>query len=223
VVIATGVEYRRLRAPGVAELLGAGVHYGAHPRDADDLGEKEVCVIGGANSAGQAALHFAGHARKVTLLVRADSLAKGMSSYLIDQIEEVPHIEVMTGAELREAHGDTCLERISITRGGEEVPEPLRSDALFIFIGAQPYTDWLEGTIARDERGFILAGRDLAALEGEPPRWTLERDPHLLESSMPGVFVAGDNRRGSIKRVASAVGEGSMAVQLIHQYLAERQ
>ena len=221
VVVATGVEYRRLPAPGVADLLGSGVRYGAHARDADELEGKEAIVIGGANSAGQAAVHFSGYAERVRVLVRADSLAKSMSNYLIEKIEAIDNIEVMTSTELREARGDDCLQEILVTRAGEEVSDPLRADALFIFIGAQPYTDWLEGAIARDERGFILAGPDLSGANGDGPRWPLERDPYVLESSMPGVFVAGDNRRGSIKRVASAVGEGSMAVQLVHRYLSE--
>ena len=220
VVIATGVEWRRLRAPGVAELIGLGVHYGAHPRDADDLVDREVFIVGGANSAGQAAVAFSRPARKVTMLIRAGSLEQGMSRYLVDEIEARPNIEVMTGTELRGAHGNGRLEGIAITRGGVPVEQPLRADNLFIFIGAQPRTEWLEGTLARDERGFILAGRDLGAGRARPT-WTLERDPYALETCMPGVFAAGDIRHGSIKRVASAVGEGSMAVQLIHQYLAD--
>jgi thioredoxin reductase (NADPH) len=220
VVIATGVEWRRLRAPGVAELIGLGVHYGAHPRDADDLVDREVLIVGGANSAGQAAIAFSKPARKVTMLVRTGSLEKGMSRYLIEEIEARPNIEVMTQTELNRAHGDSCLESISVTRRGEPVDEPLRADKLFIFIGAQPYTEWLEGTLARDERGFILTGRDLGA-GSAAPAWPLDRDPHALETCMPGVFAAGDTRHGSIKRVASAVGEGSMAVQLIHRYRAD--
>ena len=224
VVIATGVEYLRLPAPGVAELVGAGVRYGAHPRDAADLVDKDVFIIGGANSAGQAAVHFSGPARKVTMLVRAGSLEKSMSRYLIEKIHALPNVEVMTGSELTGAHGDDCLDAISISRDGKPSARSLRADALFVFIGAQPYTDWLDGTLARDERGFILAGRELVTGSPAPSLpWPLEREPHPLESSMPGVFVAGDTRRGSIKRVASAVGEGSMAVQLIHQYLAEPQ
>jgi thioredoxin reductase (NADPH) len=220
VVIATGVEWRRLRAPGVAELIGRGIHYGAHPRDADDLVDREVVIVGGANSAGQAAVAFSKPARRVTMLIRAESLAKGMSRYLIEEIEARPNIEVMTRTELVRAHGQDGLECISVTRGGAPVDEPLRADELFIFIGAQPHTAWLEGTLARDERGFILAGRDLGT-GSMPPTWPLPRDPHPLETCMPGVFAVGDTRHGSIKRVASAVGEGSMAVQLIHQYLAE--
>lgn len=220
VVIATGVEYRRLPVPGVAELVGAGVRYGAHPRDAADLVDKDVFIIGGANSAGQAAVHFSAPARKVTMLVRAGTLEKSMSRYLIETIHALPNVEVMTSTELTEARGDDCLEAISISRAGEPLAQSLRADALFIFIGAQPRTDWLAGTLARDERGFLLAGRELAA-GSTALDWPLEREPHPLESSMPGVFVAGDTRHGSIKRVASAVGEGSMTVQLIHQYLAE--
>jgi thioredoxin reductase (NADPH) len=221
VVVATGVEWRRLRAPGVAELIGLGVHYGAHPRDADDVIDQEVVIVGGANSAGQAAVAFAKPARKVTMLIRAGSLEKGMSRYLIQEIESCPNIEVMTQTELLQAHGRGGLECVSITRGGEPIEQPLPADRLFIFIGAQPHTEWLEGTIARDERGFILTGRDLSATGTKTP-WGLDRDPHPLETCMPGVFAAGDTRHGSIKRVASAVGEGSMAVQLIHRYLAEQ-
>jgi len=220
VVVATGVEWRRLRAPGVADLIGRGVHYGSHPRDADDLVDREVFIVGGANSAGQAAVAFAKPARKVTMLIRAESLEKGMSHYLIDEIETQPNIEVMTQTELSGARGHECLETISVTRAGEPAEEPLRADHLFILIGAQPHTGWLEGTLARDERGFILAGRELG-LGSVTPAWRLDRDPHPLETCMPGVFAAGDARHGSVKRVASAVGEGSMAVQLIHRYLAE--
>lgn len=220
VVIATGVEWRRLRAPGVPELIGLGVHYGAHPRDADDLVDREVVIVGGANSAGQAAVAFAKSARRVTMLIRADSLEKGMSRYLIQEIGACPNIEVMTQSELRQAHGHGSLKCVSITRCGQSMEQPLPADRLFIFIGAQPHTEWLEGTLARDERGFILTGGDLA-VSGTKTPWPLDRDPHPLETCMPGVFAAGDTRHGSIKRVASAVGEGSMAVQLIHRYLAE--
>ena len=220
VVIATGVEWRRLRAPGVAELIGLGVHYGAHPRDADDLVDREVVIVGGANSAGQAAVAFAKSARKVTMVIRAGSLAKDMSRYLIKDIETRPNIEVVTHTELSQARGHARLESISVRRRGEPVAEPLRADDLFIFIGAQPYTEWLKGTLVRDSRGFILAGPDLGAGSGTPA-WPLDRHPYALETSMPGVFAAGDTRHGSIKRVASAVGEGSMAVHLIHRYLAE--
>jgi thioredoxin reductase (NADPH) len=222
VVVATGVEYRRLRAAGVAELTGAGVYYGAAPRDAADYVEKHVFIIGGANSAGQAALQFAEHAGRVTMFVRADSLHRSMSRYLIDKIESVENIEVLTNTELVEAHGSGRLEALSLAREGRRLKEPLPADALFIFIGAVPRTDWLSGTLARDDRGFILSGRDLTSGGALPAGWPVDRDPYPLETSMPGVFVAGDARRGSTKRVASAVGEGSMAVQLVHQYLEER-
>jgi thioredoxin reductase (NADPH) len=218
VLIATGVSYRRLTAPGVSELIGAGVYYGASPHDAQDRVDQHVVIVGGANSAGQSALNFARYARKVTILVRADSLAKGMSQYLVDQIESTGKIEVLTGTELAAAHGDDRLEALTLKRDGEKTGAPLPADAVFIFIGALPHTEWLQGKLIADERGFIVSGRELA---GRVHDWPLDRDPYVLESCMPGVFVAGDVRHGSIKRVASAVGEGSMAVQLIHQYLAE--
>jgi thioredoxin reductase (NADPH) len=220
VVIATGVEWRRLRAPGVADLIGCGVHYGAHPRDVDHYVDREVIIVGGANSAGQAAVAFSKQARKVTMLIRAESLEKGMSRYLIQEVEARANIEVMTETELNRAHGRGALEYVSVARRGEPVDEPLRADGLFILIGAEPYTEWLQDVLARDNRGFILTGRDLAD-GGSGPPWQLDRSPHALETCVPGVFAAGDTRHGSVKRVASAVGEGSMAVQFIHQYLAD--
>jgi thioredoxin reductase (NADPH) len=223
VVIATGVEYRRLEAPGVSELLGAGVSYGAAPSDAQRCVDKRVFVVGGANSAGQAALDLSQHARKVTMLVRGDASKLGMSRYLIDRIQACEAIEVLTRAELIEAHGQDRLEELTLSLSGKISDQRVPADALFIFIGAMPHTEWLQGVLARDDNGFILAGRDLAGTDAHGCEWPLEREPYPLETSMPGVFVAGDARRGSIKRVASAVGEGSMAVQLLHQYLAERE
>jgi thioredoxin reductase (NADPH) len=219
VLIATGVSYRRLTAPGLAELIGAGVYYGASARDAQDRVDQHVFIVGGANSAGQSALNFARYARKVTILIRSDSLAKGMSQYLVDQIEPTENIEVLTRTEVAAAHGSGRLESLTLKRDGDENGDVVPADALFIFIGALPHTEWLQGKLIFDERGFIVSGRELG---GAPADWPLDRDPYPLESCMPGVFVAGDVRHGSIKRVASAVGEGSMAVQLIHQYLAER-
>jgi thioredoxin reductase (NADPH) len=180
-----------------------------------------VYVIGGANSAGQAAVYFAKFARTVSLLVRGDSLTKSMSHYLIQQIEGIPNIAVRAGAQVVAAAGDQHLDTLTLrdADGEETVP----ASALFIFIGAQPRTEWLGTQIARDERGFVLAGPDLATASPNgkrPAGWPLDRDPYLLETSVPGVFVAGDVRHRSIKRVASAVGEGSMAVQFVHQYLA---
>jgi thioredoxin reductase (NADPH) len=218
-LISTGVSYRRLTAPGVPELIGAGVYYGASSSDAQDRVDQRVFIVGGANSAGQWALNFARYARTVTMLIRADSLAKGMSRYLTDQIEAVGNIEVLTRTELAAAHGRGHLESLTLKRDGQATPDPVPADAVFIFIGAFPHTEWLQGKLICDERGFIVSGRDLGSGAAD---WPLDRDPYPLECSMPGVFVAGDVRHGSIKRVASAVGEGAMAVQLIHQYLAER-
>ena len=217
VLIATGVSYRRLTAPGVEELVGAGVYYGSSPRDAQERVDQHVFVVGGANSAGQSALNFARYANEVTILIRAGSLAKGMSQYLIDQIEGAENIEVLTGTELAAAHGEDRLESLTLKRDGEVGEDPVPADAMFVYIGAVPHTDWLRGSLICDERGFIVAGRDLAQ---RPAVWPLDRDPYPLESCMPGVFVAGDVRQGSIKRCASAIGEGAMAVQLIHQHLA---
>ena len=221
VLVAAGVSYRRLAAPGVDELTGKGIYYGAALTEATNCAHQEVYVIGGANSAGQAAVYFARFALRVTMLVRADSLAKSMSHYLIQQIEGISNIAVKTGAQVVEATGSDHLETLTIedAEGTSTVP----ASHLFIFIGASPGCEWLGDQVARDERGFVLAGPDLveAGANGDRPvGWPLDRDPYLLETSVPGVFVAGDVRHRSIKRVASAVGEGSMAVQFIHQYLA---
>jgi thioredoxin reductase (NADPH) len=215
VLVASGVSYRQLQAPGFAELTGAGIYYGAAPTAARSCSEQHVVVIGGANSAGQAAVHFAGFAARVTMLVRAESLAKSMSHYLIEQIAALGNIEVRTGAEAVAAEGhDGRLKALRIRdgKGGEQREEV---DACFVFVGAVPRTDWLDGVVARDQRGFILAGAEV-----RERGWPLARDPYVLETSVPGVFVAGDVRARSIKRVSSAVGEGSMAVSLIHEYLA---
>jgi thioredoxin reductase (NADPH) len=215
VLIASGVSYRQLNTPGFPELTGQGVYYGAALTEARACAEQHVVVIGGANSAGQAAVYFAQYAGRVSMLVRGDSLAKSMSQYLIEQIEALPNVEVRSGAEAVAAEGDGRLRALRIRNAdGSETREDV--DACFVFIGAQPMTDWLAGVVARDERGYILAG-----LDAKSDGWTLPRDPFPLETSVPGVFVAGDVRARSIKRVASAVGEGSMAVSLVHQYLAE--
>jgi thioredoxin reductase (NADPH) len=215
VLVASGVSYRQLRAPGFAELTGAGVYYGAAMTEARSCRDQHVVVVGGANSAGQAAVHFSAYAQRVTMLVRAPSLEKSMSHYLVEQIAALGNVAVETSSEALAAEGeDGRLRRLRIRgAGGTERVEDV--DACFVFIGAAPRTDWLDGVVARDERGFILAGPDVPAAG-----WPLKRDPFLLESSVPGVFVAGDVRARSIKRVASAVGEGSMAVSLIHEYLA---
>jgi thioredoxin reductase (NADPH) len=213
VIVASGVSYRQMTAPGFAELAGTGVYYGAAMFEARSCTEQHVVVIGGANSAGQAAVYFSGYAARVTMLVRGDSLAKSMSHYLIEQIAAIDKIEVLTETQAVAAHAsDGHLGALELEGPGGR--ERIDADACFVFIGAQPRTDWLEGVVARDERGFILAG---AQAQGNG--WPLARDPYPLETSVPGVFVAGDVRSRSIKRVASAVGEGSMAVSLIHEYL----
>jgi thioredoxin reductase (NADPH) len=219
VLVASGVSYRMMPAPGFADFTGAGVYYGAALTEARSCEQQHVVVIGAANSAGQAAVHFADYASRVTMLVRGDSLEKSMSAYLIDQIRKLKRIQVLTRTQAVAAEGDNGrLKRLRVRGmdgdGAFERTEEV--DACFVFIGAAPRTDWLDGVVARDERGFILAGAD-AREHG----WPLQREPRTLETSVPGVFVAGDVRARSIKRVASAVGEGSMAVSLIHEYLAE--
>ena len=220
-LIATGVSYRKLDVPGVERLTGAGIYYGAAMTEAMSCRDEDVFCVGGANSAGQAAMHFAKYARRVIMLVRGDSLSKSTSQYLIDQIGATPNIEVWYHTNVVEAHGEGHLEAIDVKNSetGEVQTHPARS--LFIFIGAQPRTSWLEGVVDRDDHGFIPAGPDLMHDGQRPKGWTLDRDPYLLETSVPGVFVAGDVRRGSVKRVASGVGEGSISISFIHQYLAK--
>ena len=214
-VISTGASYCRLTAPGVSELVGRGIHYGASARDAREHVGEHVFIIGGANSAGQAALNFAESPGRVTMLIRGDSLAKGMSKYLVDRIEAAPNIEVLTHAELAEAHGLERLESLTLKRDGR-LTDPIPADAVFIFIGAVPHTENFRDALPVDDRGFLLTGSDL----GEHRTiWRLQRDPYPLETVIPNVLVAGDVRHGSTKRVASAVGEGAMAVQLMHRCL----
>src|SRR5947209_3461411 len=215
VLVASGVAYNKLNAPGFAELTGAGIYYGAALTEARACTDQHVVVIGGANSAGQAAVYFSKYAGQVTMLVRAESLAKSMSHYLIEQIGALDNVEVRNGSVALSAESENGRLRALRIRGADGSETVEEVDACFVFIGAAPRTDWLEGMVARDERGFILAGVD-ARTQG----WPLSREPYVLETSVPGVFVAGDVRARSIKRVASAVGEGSMAVSLIHEYLA---
>jgi thioredoxin reductase (NADPH) len=215
VLVASGVAYRQLDTPGFAELQGAGIYYGAAMTEARSCADQHVVIIGGANSAGQAAVYFSGYAGRVTMLVRS-TLEKSMSHYLIEQIAALENIDVRTGSVATGAEGeDGHLARLRI-RDPDGTESMVDADACFVFIGAAPRTDWLDGVVARDDRGFILAGPD-AKVAG----WGLDRDPYLLETTVPGVFVAGDVRARSIKRVASAVGEGSMAVSLVHQYLSD--
>ncbi len=220
-LVATGVQWRRLEVPGMDRLQGCGVYYGGGSQEAIGYKGETVYVIGGANSAGQAALNFATYAEKVVMLVRGDSLSATMSRYLVDQIEKTPNIQVWAHAEVIEVHGDTHLEQISVRCTDTNTTEKVPTTAMFIYIGAMPRTDWLNGTVIRDDRGFIKAGPDLLK-DGKPPAgWNVDRQPFLLESSVPGVFVVGDVRHGSIKRVASAVGEGAIAVQFVHRYMAK--
>ena len=220
-LIATGVSYRKLDVPGVERLTGAGVYYGAAITEALSCRDDDVYVIGGANSAGQAAMYLSQYARSVTLLVRSDSLERSMSRYLIDEIEARDNIHVQLNSGVARVNGEQNLETVTIreTTSGKEDTVP--AAGLFIFIGALPGTDWLDGIVKRDERGFILSGPDLMQDGKRPQGWRLDRDPYLLETNVPGMFVAGDVRHGSVKRVASGVGEGSIAVQFIHHYLSE--
>jgi thioredoxin reductase (NADPH) len=215
-LIATGVDYCKLDVPGADKLSGAGVYYGAALTEAMSCKEEAVYIVGGANSAGQAAMHFSRYADKVHMLVRGKSLESSMSKYLIDQIEATPNITVETCTEVIGMAGDTHLECLTLKTPNGEERRPAGS--LFIFIGAAPKTDWLPSDLCRDSKGFILAGPDLKAKS--PNSWKLDRDPYLLETSVPGIFVAGDVRFNSVKRCASAVGEGSIAIQFVHQYLA---
>ncbi|BBH63967.1 fused response regulator/thioredoxin-disulfide reductase [Actinoplanes sp. OR16] len=219
VLLSTGVSYRPLVAEGIADLTGSGVFYGSASTEGPACAGTDVYIVGGANSAGQAALFFAKYARKVTLLVRGDSLESSMSYYLIQQLARIENIEVRTRCEVIGAHGDGHLQAITICDSKDGTKKTVECGYLFVFIGAEPRTDWLGDTVARDEKGFIRTGPDLVA-NGERPRgWDRDRDPFYLESSVPGIFAAGDVRANSIKRVASAVGEGAMAVALVHRYL----
>jgi thioredoxin reductase (NADPH) len=223
ILIATGVAYRRLDAPGIERLSGAGVYYGGALSEAIATKGERVFIVGGSNSAGQAAIHFATYADCVTMLVRGTDLAKsGMSQYLIDRIASTPNIQVWYGTNIVEAIGDANLTALKISekRGDETREIVVPADDLFIFIGAQPTTGWLDGLVALDPAGFILTGSELNLARNGAPRWPLERQPFLLETNVPGIFGAGDIRHQSVKRIASATGEGAMAIQFVHRYLS---
>lgn len=220
-LIATGVEWRKLDVPGMDRLTGAGVYYGAGSTEAVSCSGDDVYIVGGANSAGQAALNFSRYAKRVVILVRGKSLAASMSQYLIDEIGRTPNIQVEYQTQVVEVHGEDHLEAITVECGLTNTRERVNACTLFIFIGARPGTEWLDGVVARDDHGFILTGPSLVRGGKAPRSWTLERDPSLLETSVPGVFAVGDVRHGSVKRVASGVGEGSIAIQFVHQYLSK--
>ena len=219
VILAMGVSYRQLVASGVDELTGRGVFYGSALTEAANCADQDVYIVGGANSAGQAAVYLARGARSVTLLVRAPSLESSMSYYLIQQIAALPNISVRSCTEVVGAAGDEHLEQLILRDNTTGQTETVNAQFLFVFIGAAPRTDWLDGVVLRDARGFVVAGPDLAVGDEQPRGWSLERAPYHLETSLPGVFAAGDVRFQSAKRVASAVGEGAMAVMLVHRYL----
>lgn len=222
VILATGVSYRQLAAPGLDELTGRGVFYGSALSEAPACADQDVYVVGGANSAGQAAVYFSRYAKSVNMLVRGPSLAASMSYYLIQQIAEIDNINVLTNTEIVCGHGAEHLEGLTLRNNVSGDEQRADTGLLFCFIGAAPRTDWLDGVAVRDKHGFVVAGPDLITDGKRPPGWPLDRDPYHLETSIPGVFVAGDVRADSVKRVASAVGEGAMAVTLVHRYLEKQ-
>jgi thioredoxin reductase (NADPH) len=219
VLLATGIAYRRLDVPGAEAVTGRGLFYGSAMTEASACAGDDIFIVGGANSAGQAAVFLSRSARQVTLLVRADTLEKSMSYYLIRQIEEIPNIDVRLTTEVVALHGDDHVEQITLCNSATRQQETVPASYVFVFIGAAPRTEWLEGVLERDARGFVLTGPDLRGSGHRPRAWGFDRDPYFLEASVPGVFAAGDVRANSVKRVASAVGEGAMAIQLVHSYL----
>lgn len=219
VVITTGMSARMLEAPGMAPLLGMGVYYGAAMTEAARYRDKDVCIVGGANSAGQGALFFSRYARKVTMLIRAADLQPTMSRYLVDRIRATDNIEVITGVEVERVNGDTALASVVLTSADGGTPRSVPASAMFVFIGVKPHSDGFAGILACDDAGFVMTGADLPKEHGRPRGWTLERDPFMFETSVPGVFAAGDVRSGANRRVATAVGEGSAAIYSVQRYL----
>lgn len=221
VIITTGVDYRKLETQGIADFTGAGVYYGAAMTEAAACKDKEVYIVGGGNSAGQAAMYLSKFAKNVYILIRKDDLSSTMSAYLIDQIKGTPNIHIRPRTEITAAHGQEKLERLSIGNIDNKTASEEPADALYVFIGAKPYTDWIALNIIKDEKGFIETGRELRNYASFNKIWKQDRDPYLLETSCPGIFAAGDVRASSMNRVAAAVGEGSMAISFVHKYLAE--
>jgi thioredoxin reductase (NADPH) len=222
VVIAAGVQWRRLDVPGMDQLTGAGIYYGAATTEAASCKDEDVYIVGGANSAGQAAVHFSEVARSVTMIVRGDALSKSMSHYLVQRIETIPNISVMPNSEIEFVCGDGRLQEISVRHFPDKRVEKLPASALFIFIGAEPHTEWLDGVVRRDNKGFLLTGANALSDGKRPAGWKMDRDPYLLETSVPGVFAVGDVRDGAVRRVANSVGEGSIVLYFIRQYMRNR-
>jgi thioredoxin reductase (NADPH) len=221
IVIATGVDYRQLDTPGIAQFTGAGIYYGAATTEAASCKNSEVYVVGGGNSAGQAAMYLSKFAQRVHILIRREDLSSTMSSYLIDQINNTENIQVLPFTEITKAEGKEQLETLILYNHQTNTNQQVVAKALFIFIGAKPYTDWLGEEVLKDTKGFVYTGRDLLLHAGFKKLWKHPRDPYLLETSTPGIFAAGDVRSGAMNRVASAVGEGSMAISFVHKYLTE--
>jgi len=220
-VITTGVDYRKLETKGMGDFSGAGIYYGAASTEAAACRDKDVFVLGGGNSAGQAAMHLSKFAMKVYIVIRKPDLSSSMSSYLIDQISNTPNIEILPCTEITEAMGDANLNGLKLVDLNTNEERKVHADALYIFIGAKPYTEWLDVQVIKNEKGFIETGRDLLGRQNFKQIWKKNREPYLLETSIPGVFAAGDVRAGAMNRVASAVGEGSMAISFVHKYLSE--
>jgi thioredoxin reductase (NADPH) len=221
VVITTGVDYRKLDTQGIADFTGAGVYYGAAMTEATAFKDKEVFVVGGGNSAGQASMYLSKFAKNVYILIRKEDLTPTMSAYLIDQLATRENIKVMGKKEVVAAAGSGRLKELTIADLSTGETQTMNADALYIFIGAKPYTDWIGLDIIKDEKGFLETGRDLKTYDNFSKIWKQDRDPYLLETSCPGIFAAGDVRAGAMNRVASAVGEGSMSISFVHKYLAE--
>jgi thioredoxin reductase (NADPH) len=221
VVITTGVDYRKLDTTGIEQFTGAGIYYGAATTEAASCKEKSVYVLGGGNSAGQAAVYLSRFAKEVFIIIRKKDLSATMSSYLIDQISEIPNIVILNNSEIVEATGSDRLERLKIEDLNTKEVKEVSADALYIFIGARPYTEWLGDLIIKDEKGYVQTGREMKSFDYFGKLWKLDREPYVLETSCPGIFAAGDVRSGAMSRVASAVGEGSMSISMVHKYLAE--